>query len=758
MNTIARVRKRTGKLVDFDTAKIRSAILRAMKAVNQESPDQAAQITASVVQELKNIKRQFHSFVPDVEGIQDIVERCLMLARRMEVAKAYILYREQRAKFRESTRKVSAQYQALAEESSKYFDSVYSELVYLRSYARWIPAENRRETWIETVDRFINFMRVKAKDAFTDEEYATIRTMILTQQVMPSMRLLQFAGPAAMATNVCAYNCAFIAPSSIRDFSEALYVLMCGTGLGFSVESQCIQQLPQVAIQTGDKIGTHQVADSREGWAEALRVGMECWYSGKDLDFDYSLVRPAGARLKTFGGKSSGPGPLRNLLDFTRDKILKNQGGRLKSIDVHDILCKQGQIVIVGGVRRSAEMSLSDLNDTTMREAKSGYFYINEPQRSMANNSVVYKSKPSNREFLREWLALVDSGSGERGIFNRGGLIETLPTRRLEHLEQDGYVKNGRIVGILGTNPCGEIILKGSGQFCNLSEIICRADDTSTTLAKKLRVATMIGTFQSSLTNFPYLSPKWQKNCESERLLGVSLTGQWDCSAVRSPELLHDLREQAIAVNLEYAKRLKLSPSTAITAVKPSGTVSQLVNCASGMHPRFAPYYIRRIRISANDALCQLLKDQGVPCSPEVGQSFDSATTWVMEFPIKSPEASIYQSQLSAIEQLEYWKTVKCNFTEHNPSVTIYVGDSEWIAVANWVTTNWDFVGGVSFLPKLDTVYQLAPYEEISKERYEELALRVAQVDLAKLPLYELEDQTEVKNEFACVGTNCELS
>ena len=753
---IAQIQKRDGSTVNFDIARIEQAVFKAMQAVSEGTQDEAKLISQKVLEDLIEIAVRYKTFTPDVEGIQNAVERELMVNGYVNSAKAYILYREKQALMRAHRAEVPAHVKALAEESRAYFRNTLSEFVYLRTYARWIESEARRETWIETIDRYMNFMRSKAQDKFTQAEYDMVRDSILKQEVMPSMRLLQFAGKAAETTNVCAYNCSFIAPSSIRDFAEVMYISMCGTGVGFSVESQNIQMLPQIKSQSGEILPTHFVADSKEGWCEALVTGMEAWFSGKDILFDYSLVRPAGARLKTIGGKSSGPEPLRSLLDFARSKILSRQGRRLTNINAHDILCKIGEVVVAGGVRRSAMISLSDLDDVAMRDAKCGQFYFTDPQRSIANNSAVYDEKPSNQVLLDEWVALIKSGSGERGIFNRSGLVKTLPERRIKAWKEKGLIKKNKIVGFVGTNPCAEIILQ-SKQFCNLSEIIARADDTQESLLRKLKVATLLGTFQSMLTDFPFLSKEWKENCERERLLGVSVTGQWDCSLARDPMMLTILRDASINLNQEYAARLNISPSTCITCVKPSGTVSQTVDCASGMHPRHAPYYIRRIRISATDALFKMMKDQGIPYHPEVGQSMNDATTYVLEFPVKAPDGAICKDDISALDQLEHWKVVKLNFTEHNPSVTVSVGDDEWIGVLAWLDKNWEIVGGLSFLPRSNHVYQLAPYEEINKEQYEKLLAQMGNVDFSKLVSYERTDETEAKRELACAGGHCEI-
>lgn len=745
---IEKVQKRDGSIVPFDLGRITNAINKAMISVGEGSEEEAKLVANKVLADLVRIVKKFKNFVPTVEGIQDTVEKELILSEYVKTAKSYILYRDKRSKLREKGVQVPEKVKKLTEQSKKYFKSPLGEFVYYRSYSRWIEEEGRRETWIETVDRYMSFMKENLGKLVKDSEYKEVREAILNQEAMPSMRLLQFAGPAARKTNVCAYNCSFIAPSTFQDFAEIMYISMCGTGVGFSVESQNIQALPQIKMQTGKKFPTHIIADTKEGWADALYLGIKTWYEGNDIEFSYSQLRPAGARLKTMGGRSSGPEPLKRLLDFARMKILKRQGRRLTNLDAHDIICCIGDCVVSGGVRRSALISLSDLDDEAMRDCKKGQFYLTEPQRSIANNSAVYLQKPTNAEFLDEWVALMKSGAGERGIFNRSGLAKTLPERRLKVLK--GYI------GDLGTNPCGEIILQ-SKQFCNLSEIVARAEDDEKSLLKKIRVAAILGTYQATLTNFGYLSKTWEENCKKERLLGVSITGQWDCPAVRNASTLKKLKNEAIRINELYAKRFKINPSTCITCVKPSGTLSQMVDCASGMHTRHSQYYIRRVRISATDSLFKMLRDQGVPYHPEVGQSRDSANTYIFEFPVKAPEGSLFRDDLTALEQLEHWKLVKENYTEHNPSITISVGEEEWIDVANWLYKNWDIIGGLSFLPRADHVYQMAPYEEIDEKAYNEALNRFAHIDFSKIVTYEKVDETEVKKELACVAGVCEI-
>jgi ribonucleoside-diphosphate reductase alpha chain len=737
---IQEVRKRDGSVVSFDEAKIVDAIWKAMKKVEKGSKHEAEVIASRVRDEMDRVARRHKNFVPDIEGIQDAVEKELILADLVEVAKEYILYRQSRQEERANLKPVPQEVQKLAEESKQYFRNDLAEFIYYRSYSKWIDSEQRRETWIETVERYIDFMKENLGDKLSTKDENLIRKYILNQWSMPSMRLMWSAGSAARKTNVCGYNCSFIAPSKPQDFGEIMYISMCGTGVGFSVESDKVQRLPQIKKQTGETVKL-VVKDSKEGWADAYVAAMKYWFDGQDVEVDYSQLRPEGARLKTMGGKSSGPAPLMKLMDFTRNLMLDRQGRRLSNIDVHDIVCKIGEIVVSGGVRRSALISLSDLDDEDMRDAKAGQFWNTAPQRMMANNSAIYNEKPSNTDFLEEWLALVKSGSGERGIFNRAGLEKQLPARRWETFKNHADDS--------GTNPCGEIILR-SKQFCNLSEVVARPEDDEKTLLEKVRVASIIGTYQSSLTKFGYLSKEWKKNCEEEALLGVSITGQWDCPAVHDEKTLAKLRAEAVKTNKQYAKKFGVNESTCVTCVKPSGTVSQLVDAASGMHPRHAPYYIRRIRISATDSLFKMLIAQGVPYHPEVGQSKENANTYVLEFPVKAPEGAILKDDQSALTQLEHWLKVKTNFTEHNPSVTVSVGQDEWIEVGNWVYS-------LSFLPRSDHVYQLAPYEEISKKQYDEMVKKMPDFDFSQIVAFEGTDETEGAKELACVSGTCEI-
>ena len=493
---IKKIQKRDGSIVLFELERIANAVNKAMVAAEEGTEKDAEYIARKVHSELLKISKIVKNFIPGVEAIQDIVEKELIFEEFAKTAKTYILYRDERARLRKIGVGVPEKVRKLTEEGKKYFKNPLAEFVYYRTYSRWMDVEGRRETWIETVDRYMSFMKENLGEKLKDVEYAEVREEILKQNVMPSMRLMWSSGSAARKNNVCAYNCSFIAPTKLRDFAEIMYLLMSGTGVGYTAESHVVQQLPQIKRQTGKKLTTHIVLDSKDGWADAYVLGLETWFDGMDVEFDYSKVRPAGARLKTMGGKASGPEPLIALMEFSRAKILKKQGRRLSNIDVHDIVCKIGEVVVSGGVRRSALISLSDLDDHEIRHAKDGQFYLTDPQRMMANNSAVYWQKPSNAEFLDEWVSLMKGGSGERGIFNRGSLQKQMSESRWKVFEKDWDTS--------GCNPCGEIILK-SKQFCNLSEIVARADDTEETLLKKARLAAILGTYQSTITNFPSL-------------------------------------------------------------------------------------------------------------------------------------------------------------------------------------------------------------------------------------------------------------
>jgi ribonucleoside-triphosphate reductase (thioredoxin) len=627
---------------------------------------------------------------------------------------------------------------------SNHLPTQYQQFIALSRYARWLPDEGRRETWSETVDRYIDNV---VRRAIPGEETVVnnIRDAILSLSVMPSMRMMMTAGPALDRDNTAGYNCSYIAVDDPKAFDEAMMILLCGTGVGFSVERQHIARLPEVPEKLFDAEDMIVVHDSKEGWAKAYRKLVAMLYAGEIPRWDVSGVRPAGAKLKTFGGRASGPEPLVDLFRFTIDIFRKAAGRRLNSIECHDIMCKIGDIVVVGGVRRSAMISLSNLSDDRMRHAKSGQWWEGNAQRALANNSAVYTEKPDVESFLREWTALVESKSGERGIFARYAAEA--------HVASRGRRETGHE---WGTNPCSEIILR-SNQFCNLTEVVVRAGDTRKTLEDKVRLATILGTIQSTFTKFPYLRRVWTKNTEEERLLGVSLTGIMDnpITSAPDPELLRHLRDVTVHTNKAWASMLGIPASAAITCVKPSGTVSQLVDAGSGIHARHSPYYIRTVRGDVKDPLTTLMKDEGVPWEPEV---FHPDSTVVFSFPQKAPGGAVTRNDMTAIQQLELWKTYALNWCEHKPSVTISVRDEEWVDVGAWVYRNFDICSGISFLPHSDHTYQQAPYQDCDKAAYDELLGRMpVTINWGRLGEYESDDNTSGMQTLACTGGVCEI-
>ena len=627
---------------------------------------------------------------------------------------------------------------------SNHLPTDYQSFIHKSRYARWLDEEGRRETWSETVERYMNNLVYGKVDASTATD---IQEAILGLEVMPSMRALMTAGTAFNRDNTAGYNCSYMPVDDVKSFDEAMFILLCGTGVGFSVERQFISKLPEVPEVLFKSATTIVVKDSKEGWAKALRQVIALLYSGEIPKWDVSAVRPAGAKLKTFGGRASGPAPLIDLFNFVVRVFAEAKGRKLSSIECHDIMCKIGEVVVVGGVRRSAMISLSNLSDDRMRHAKSGSWWENDPQRALANNSVSYTEKPDSLSFMREWMALVESGSGERGIFNR-------------QASKKQAAKNGRRDPNyeFGTNPCSEIILRPY-QFCNLTEVVVRATDTIESLERKVRLATILGTIQSTHTKFPYLRKIWQKNTDEERLLGVSITGIMDNPLMTTKnrgldKTLDHLKSIAIATNSEWAERLGIPVSAAITCVKPSGTVSQLVDSASGIHARHSPYYIRTVRGDVKDPLTQFMRDQGIPNEPDV---FKPDQTVVFSFPVKAPNKAVVTSDLTAIEQLEMWLAYQRHWCEHKPSVTINVKKDEWFDVGAFVYNHFDEMSGVSFLPFSEHTYQQAPYQDCDKETYEDaLAIMPKSIDWSKLSGYEVEDNTSGSQTFACVGS-CEI-
>jgi ribonucleoside-diphosphate reductase alpha chain len=628
----------------------------------------------------------------------------------------------------------------------------YKNFIHISRYARWIEEKNRRETWTETVERYINFMKdhliLNYGYSPNAKIFDEVKDAILNHRIMPSMRALMTAGPALERDHIAAYNCSFIAVDSLRAFDEAMYVLMNGTGVGFSVESKYLEELPVIAESFNQTATTIVVEDSKLGWAKAFKELIALLSQGQIPQWDMSKVRPAGARLKTFGGRASGPGPLSALFTFTTDIFRNAAGRRLKPIEAHDLMCKVGEVVVVGGVRRSALISLSNLDDFEMAKAKSGSWWETQPQRSLANNSAVYNTKPNTAQFLREWRNLYESKSGERGIYNMDSVRK--------HVESFGRRDTTQLAG---TNPCGEIILR-TNEFCNLTEVVISAEDTREDLMEKVRLATILGTWQSTLTNFKYLRKTWKDNCEEERLLGVSLTGIYGNKITSTAgkaleQLLTDMRLESVKINDNEAKKLNINPSVSITCVKPSGTVSQLVGVSSGIHPWYSDYYIRSVRGSNNDPLTQFLKDSGIPNEPDVMKPDE---TTVFYFPQKAPKNATVTKDLTAIDHLEMWKTYRTYWTEHNPSVTINVHEDEWLKVGAWVFDNFDSIGGISFLPASEHTYKQAPYQEISKDEYEEWVKKSpSNIQWDMLSLYEKEDGTTGTQELSCVAGECEI-
>ena len=620
------------------------------------------------------------------------------------------------------------------------FKNEVAEFIYKRTYSRWLDEENRREDWPETIERFISFIISERAD-IPDKTISKIRKYMTKFAVMPSMRFLWAAGPAAKRDNTCIYNCSFAKINCVEAFAECLYVLMCGTGFGFSVEKEEVEKLPDVPeIKSGQGLPRVVIEDSKAGWADSVKTLMNSLYEGQNVYFNYNEIRPEGARLATMGGRASGPQPLVKLHDFIRETMHNAQGRKLTTLEAHDICNQIAEIVVVGGVRRSSQISLSDLHDTEMRHAKEWPFPI---KRAMANNSAIFREKPSAADFLVEWGALAKSGTGERGIFNLQAAQAKSPSRR--------YAPK-----IQGTNPCGEIMLRDM-EFCNLSEVVVREDDDLDSLLDKVETATWLGVIQSSFTDFPYLRKEWKKNCDVEALLGVSLTGQMDNPSVLTSDELKALKSRVLRISRKASVVLGTKMPAATTCVKPSGTVSQLVDSASGVHPRYSQYYIRRYRISSRDPLFRMMKDKGIKASPEVGQQEGNATTWVLEFPVKSPDDCITRKDVTALDQLKHYKNLQHNWCEHNASMTVYVRDDEWFEVGNWVYQNWDIINGVSFLPYDGGKYELAPYEEIDVHSYERLIKTLPLINYTDLSAYEMEDNTQGKAEYACVGDKCEI-
>ena len=641
----------------------------------------------------------------------------------------------------------------------------YQQFIHLSRYARWDYEKGRRETWDETVERYFDFFTEHLKEtcgySLENGERVELEKSVKELKVMPSMRCLMTAGPALQKENVAGYNCSYVKIDSLRSFDEILYVLMNGTGVGFSVEEEYCNKLPSVPDELYETETTIVVADSKLGWARAFKELVSLLYGGHIPKWDTTKVRAAGEPLKTFGGRASGPEPLIDLFKFTVSTIKNALGRKLKPVECHDIVCKIAEIVVVGGVRRSALISLSNLNDREMRFAKHGEWYKDNVQRALANNSVNYKEKPDVGTFMREWLSLYDSKSGERGIYSSLASKNHVSELNNKEKEEDGtYVQRRLARDDFGTNPCSEIILR-SREFCTLSEVVLSSNDNLQSIKDKVRVATILGTFQSTLTNFKYLSREWQRNCEEERLLGVSLTGIMDNALTNGSKdnikkILNELRDIAVKTNKEYAEKLGIQRAAAITCVKPSGTVSQLVDSASGIHARHNPYYIRTVRADNKDPLCKMMKAEGFPNEPDVSKP---EHTTVFSFPQKSPEGATCRTEMTAWKQLSLWHTYAKEWCEHKPSVTVSIKEDEWVNTAAWVYENFDDISGISFLPFSDHTYRQAPYQDCTEEEYNKLVKEMPKdVNWSSLADFETQDYTSASQEFACTSEKgCEV-
>lgn len=736
--------KRDGREVPFDRERIANAIRKCFAGINQSYYPEVFDVLTERVCDLVAINHSM--LLPiSIETIQDAVEFILQTHDYHEAAKAYILYRADKARLR-SQRPVPLPVKAAFDDAARYFPTPLQQFQFFDKYSRFNYDLGRRETWIETVDRAVAFMHELAGDRLPNETYQEIRQAILEMQVMPSMRLLAMAGPAARRNHIAIYNCSALPVDSFDAFVEALFISMSGCGVGFSVERRFTDQLPHVnPFSQSSAKARFLVEDTSEGWAEALRFGLDCWSNGVLVDFDYSQIRPAGALLKTKGGRASGPDALRQTLTFFENKFIEiaGRGGRLRPLDAHDLMCMVGHAAVSGGTRRTALISLFDLDDQEMLQAKSGNFDQEHWYRWNANNSAVWEERLDQQAVAEFIMNMVTSKRGEPGIFNRKSANNLKPDRRKSY----DFL----------TNPCSEILLR-SAQFCNLSSVICRYEDDFTSLQEKVRVATTIGTIQSLATNFPLLRDDWRKNCEEERLLGVDLNGQQDCIYLREhPSIFPYLLETAYEKNKEIAESLNINQSAAISCVKPNGNSSVLTNCSSGLHTRWAPYYIRNVRVSVHSPLFKVIRDAGVPMDPENGQERSTATTFVAHFPIKSPEGALTRNEMNLHQQLSWWMKNRLLWAEHSASCTITYTRDEVADLIQWIWEYQDIIGGLSFLPKDDANYAQMPYVEISEKEYEEAIKAFPSVDFSKIYRYEEQDHTTASQEVACVSGLCEL-
>ena len=729
--------KRDGRVVPFNIERIENALRRCFDTIGKKPIIPIEVIAKRAVNVVASKYDQ-----PSVESIQDIVEMTLQSLGEFSAAKHYILYRAEHAKMRQS-RPVPLEIRKAFEESDAYFPTQLQKFQFYDKYSRFNYELGHRETWVETVDRASDYLRELSESKLPEETYQRIRQGILEMRAMPSMRLLAMAGPAARRNNITIYNCSYLPVDSIDSFVEALIISMSGCGVGYSVEKVYVENFPRVHRQVPGTVPTIKIEDSAEGWADALRTGLESWFAGRDVKFDYSQIRPAGSPLRTKGGRASGPEPLRKMLDFVRSRVLAQQGGFIRPIDAHDIMCEVGNAAVSGGVRRTAMISLFDYDDVEMRRCKAGDFERENNQRWNANNSIVWPDRKLTQLEIFNILADMHmSGRGEPGIFSRRAALNTIPERRAK--------------ADFGTNPCGEIVLRPY-EFCNLSIAVARSEDTFETLKEKVELATIIGTIQSMATNFPGLRDIWKKNGEEERLLGVDINGQLDSTVAQDPDVQDKLRLHAIETNKKYAELLGINQSASVTCVKPSGNSSQLLDCSPGIHTRWSPYYVRNVRVGTHSPIFKVLRDAGVPMSPENGQTVENATTWVVHFPVKSPDHAITRESRPALEQCKYWLQTKMHWTEHNPSVTITYKPDEIIDIIKWVWEHQDVIGGMTFLPSYDSLFNQMPYEEIDEERYNELASKFPNIDFSKLYYYEEKDLTTAAQELACLAGVCSI-
>lgn len=731
--------KRDGRDVAFDAFRIRRAMDRCFQAIGQ-TPSENLDVLLMRVLNILSAQPAPHS----VEKTQDAVELVLLGSGEFEAAKAYILYRAEHARLR--GRVVPAEVKAIFDEADQYFPTPLQKFQFLDKYSRFDNSKGRRETWPETVNRAVNFLYELAGDRVSSSDYERIRQAILHMQAMPSMRLLAMAGEAARRDNLTTFNCSYLPVDSFDSFSEALLISMAGCGVGFSVEERYVDNLPRVIRQRNLKPDILLVDDTSEGWANALKTGLRTWFDGGDVRFDLSTIRPAGTPLRVKGGRASGPLPLQTLLEFARKRILARQGKHLRPIDAHDLLCAVGTAIGSGGVRRTAMLSLYDFDDIEMRDCKSGDFERDASVRWMANNSAVWPHEGVNQQqVVDQMLAMVKTQRGEPGIFNRKAVYDSQPSWRKDL----GYYESG-------TNPCGEVSLRPF-ELCNLSISVARSYDTVETLKEKVSIAALIGTIQSLATYFPTLRPIWKENCEEERLLGVDITGQMDCPIVQDAAVMQRLRDIAIQTNVHYAHQLGINRSASVTCIKPSGNSSQLLNCSSGLHTRYAQYYERNVRVSATSPLFKVLQEAEVPMDPENGQLPDTANTWVIHFPVKAPDNAITRHDRTALQQCDYWLLNKVNYTTHNPSVTISYRPDEIIDLTKWVWEHRDLIGGMAFLPTFDAQYAQLPYIELTKEEYENRVAVFPKIEFSRVFAYEMSDTTTSSQELACSSGTCSV-